>query len=348
MTPPVPVRAGIVGLGRWGQNLVEANRKDPDSRLSIVRAATRSPDKAREFCAGLALPLDPSLEALLASDDIEAVVLATPHSQHASQIRSAAAAGRHVLVEKPLALTLVDASAAIEACEAAGMCLAVGFNRRFLPAFNALQSAMDAGELGRPLHIEGSFCGPFGYQYTDEMWRGSKAENPAGGMAAMGIHILDAMIAVMGPVRRVSVLSRRLAVTSHLDDTTTVLLEFVSGATGTLSTIMATASYWRLHAFGASGWAQIPDQNRLIRSDLSSQTTEQRFDPVDTLAAELHAFALLIRENDPYPVSFAQALASVAAMEAITRSALNDGGWTEVEAANPSPAEAFSRHGKVN
>ena len=335
MSAQNPVRAGIVGLGRWGQNLVEANRKNPDSRLAIVRAATRSPDKAREFCASQALPLDPNLETLLASDDIEAVILATPHSQHAAQIRSAAAAGRHVFVEKPLALTLADASTAIEACEAAGARLAVGFNRRFLPAFKEMQEAFAEGRLGRPLHIEGNFSGPFGYQYTDEMWRGSTTENPAGGMAAMGIHILDAMIAVMGPVARVSVLSRRLAVSSHLDDTTTVLLGFVSGATGTLSTIMATASYWRLHAFGASGWAQMPDQHRLILADLSGKSEEQRFDPVDTLAAELHAFALMIREDRTYPVSGEQALASVAAMEAITRSALDGGSWVSVEAAKP-------------
>nr|WP_254368336.1 Gfo/Idh/MocA family oxidoreductase [Paracoccus sp. Z118] len=325
------MRAGIAGLGRWGQTLVDASRRNPDSMLSFVRAATRSPDKAAAFCADRDLPLAAGFDALLVDDDIEAVVLATPHSQHADQIRRAAAAGRHVFVEKPLALTLADAISAVDACETAGVRLAVGFNRRFLPAFRALQGLLASGDLGRPLHVEGSFCGPFGYQYTDEMWRGSAAENPAGGMAAMGIHVLDAMIAIMGPVVRVAAISRRLAVSSNLDDTTVIMLEFASGATGSLSTLMATAPFWRLHVFGASGWAQMPDQARLIHAGLDGQVSEQSFEPLDTLATELDAFALTVREEWPWPVTTVQALASVGAMEAIARSAAGGGNWVGVE-----------------
>lgn len=163
------------------------------------------------------------------------------------------------------------------------------------------------------------------------MWRGSSAENPAGGMAAMGIHVLDAMIALMGPVARVAVLSRRLAVSSHLDDTTAIMMEFASGGTGTLSTLMATAPYWRLHVFGAAGWAQMPDQDRLALSDLDGPVGEHRFEAADTLADELDAFAEMVQENCPYPVSHPQALASVAAMEAIAHSAGRDGARADVE-----------------
>jgi predicted dehydrogenase len=324
------VKAGIVGLGRWGQMLVTANAANPHSPLRFTRATTRSPAKAADFCAAHGLPLDPDLAALLSHDELDAIVLATPHSQHAGQIRAAAAAGRHVFVEKPLALTLEDAESAVAACRSAGRALAVGFNRRFLPAFRALESMTQQGTLGQPLHVEGGFCGPFGFDYTDDMWRGSRAENPAGGMAAMGIHVLDAMIALMGPVRRVAVLSRRRAVQSQLDDTTAVLLDFASGATGTLSTLMATASGWRLRVAGDAGWAEMPDQDRLLHAPIGTPIREQTYAKVDTLALELAAFVTSITAVAPYVVTQAQALASVAAMTAISESAAADGAWVDV------------------
>lgn len=325
-----PVRAAIVGLGRWGQNLVVANTADPASALRFTHATTRTLAKAETFCRDHDLQLLQGFEDVLDSRDIDAVVLATPHSQHAAQICRAAQVGKHVFVEKPLTLRVADAEAAVAAAQSAGVRLCVGFNRRFLASLQQLEDFLNTGRLGRPLHVEGAFSGSFGYQYTDQMWRGDNLENPAGGMAAMGIHILDAMIALLGPVRRVSAISRRVAVPAQLKDVTSVMLDFESGATGTLSTLMSTAGFWRVHVFGSDGWAQMPDQFNLITSDLAGQQTHRSFDPRDTLALELDAFARHIRTNRPYPVLDQQALEGVAAMEAITISAENDAQWTQV------------------
>lgn len=330
MTPNDPVRAAIVGLGRWGQRLVTANDGNPGSGLTFTRATTRTPQKAEAFCSEHGLSTSPTLDVLLACDDLDAIVLATPHTQHAAQVRAIAATGRHVFVEKPLALTLSDARDAVEACKASGVTLAVGFNRRFMPGYRAFNAAISDGTIGTPMHIEGSFCGSFGYGYSDDMWRGSSEENPAGGMAAMGIHVLDAMIAAMGPIRRVSTLSRRLALTCSLDDTTSVQVEFSSGATGTLSTLMATASYWRLQAFGSRGWAQMPEEHRCLISKIDAAPREASFEPVDSVAEELACFADAVRGVGAYPVTSTQALAGVAAMEAIARSASAAGEWVEV------------------
>ena len=234
-----------------------------------------------------------------------------------------------------------EAAAAVAetfSAKAASTQICVGFNRRFLPAYRTLTAAIEAGKLGRLLHVEGNFSGAFGYQYTDAMWRGTPGENPAGGMAAMGIHILDAMLAVMGPVRRVSTLSKRLAVASGVDDTTMVAMEYESGATGSLSTLMATGSFWRLHVFGSEGWAQMPDQNTLVLSDLAGRQTTENFTATDTLAAELDTFAQAIRSKASYPVSLREALMGVAAMTAIGASARDGGAWVAVE--NPASATA--------
>lgn len=150
MTETAPLRAAIVGLGRWGQNLVRANAGNPASALRFTHAATRSPAKAQDFCRDQGLALLPGLDALLQEGEVDAVVLATPHSQHGAQIRRAAQAGKHVFVEKPLTLELAEAEAALAAAQAAGVALCVGFNRRFLPAFQALAGQLEAGALGGP------------------------------------------------------------------------------------------------------------------------------------------------------------------------------------------------------
>lgn len=108
-----------------------------------------------------------------------------------------------------------------------------------------------------------------GFGCSVDMWRGDRTENPAGGMAATGIHVLDAMIALQAPIRHVAVLSRCLAVENPVDDTTTVPLDFASGATGRLSTITATAAGWRLRVSGSAVWAEMPDRHPLVMAPAS-------------------------------------------------------------------------------
>jgi predicted dehydrogenase len=320
MSQKKTVDAAIIGLGRWGQNLVSAASSDPQCRLKFTRAVTRTPEKAKAFCDQNNLPLDTSFDAVLRDRDISAVVLATPHSQHTDQIIAAVAAGKNVFVEKPLALSLGEATRAVAAAKAAGRVLAVGFNRRFLPAFIGLKALLEDGSLGSPLHIEANFSGPFGYNFSADMWRGTVAENPAGGMASMGIHMLDAMVHLLGPVCCATAQSHRRVLQAPIDDTTSALLEFTSGADASLTTMMATAPYWRFHLFGASGWALMPDQNSLEWSGLDGKIKRKEFAPVDTLALELDAFAGAVCGGAAFPVTGVEALCGVAAMHAIADS----------------------------
>ena len=317
-----PVKAAIVGLGRWGRNLVTSVAADKKSPLQFIRGMTRTPENAADFGLEQGFDVTGDFNALLSDSEIEALVLATPHSKHCAQIRAAANAGKHIFVEKPLALTVEEATRAISACEENRVVLAVGFNRRFLPAFQNLCGQFRDGTLGTALHIEGNFSGPFGYGYTKGMWRGTAAENPAGGMAAMGIHMLDAMIHLLGPVRHITALSRRRILTAEIDDTTTVQLEFDNGATGCLTSLMATPSNWRLQLFGSSGWAAMPDQECLELRRLDDDASViSRFSAIDTLAEEMGAFAKTIRKKDTFPVTMTEAHAAVAAMQAISLSA---------------------------
>lgn len=332
MSQQPTLNAAIVGLGRWGQNLVTAAASDTDSRIRFMRGMTRTPSKVTDFGKAQGFEITDDFDALLGDPKVQALVLATPHSMHCSQICAAAEAGKHIFVEKPLALTLGEAKDAVTACQRNKVTLAVGFNRRFLPAFQALQKQNHTGSLGVPLHIDANFSGPFGFGFTDDMWRGTTAENPAGGMAALGIHMLDAMIHLLGPVQRVTALSKRRVLSAGVDDTTTVQLDFDSGATGTLTSLMATPLNWRLQLFGSEGWAAMADQQSLEVSRLENpKESNQTFEAVDTLAAELNAFAGTVYEGIPFPVSMSEALAGVAAMQAISQSAAAGGSVVQVE-----------------
>ena len=167
------------------------------------------------------------------------------------------------------------------------------------------------------------------------MWRGSVSENPAGGMAAMGIHMLDAMIHLLGPVENVSTLSRQLAIEAPLDDTTNVQLSFQCGATGSLTTLMATHSIWRLQLFGSAGWGVMKDQQNLELALIDKEPWVIYHDYNDTLAAELAAFAECARGHGTFPVKHQEALAGVAAMEAIARSAASNGDRVSVTTVTP-------------
>ena len=98
------VRAAIIGLGRWGRSLVNAVHGKTDA-IQFTAAYTRTRASAEDFCREKNIPMLDRFEDALASRDIDAVVLATPHSQHAEQVMAAAVAGKHIHVEKPLTWT---------------------------------------------------------------------------------------------------------------------------------------------------------------------------------------------------------------------------------------------------
>ena len=187
------VKAAIVGLGRWGLRLVEAVSVPASDRIRFTRAVVRTPGNVPRLLSEQGIAIGTDFGAALADPEIHAVVLATPHTQHAAQIVAAARAGKHVFVEKPMTLDTSSARMAIAACQAAGVVLAPGHNRRFLPAMKEIAGRVKDGALGEILHLEGKFSGNFGFAYTPGMWRATKVESPAGGMTAMGIHILDAL-----------------------------------------------------------------------------------------------------------------------------------------------------------
>jgi predicted dehydrogenase len=311
------ISAAIVGLGRWGRALTEASIGH--ERLKIVHAVEPDAERARDYCARHGLELSEDLAAVLADNAIDAVLLATPHSLHRAQVIACAAAGKQVFCEKPLALTRADAAAMFGACREAGVALAVGHNRRFWPSMRALRDIVARGELGTILHVEGHNSNE-NSQAVTAGWRLSPEESPGGGLTGAGLHVLDAFVSMLGPVRSVHArLNSREQGPPPLD-TAVLSLDFVSGVTGTLATVRATPFYWRVHVFGTKGSAEVLDETTLVRRTSANSPELVRFRTTDTLRAELDAFVDTIEGKRPFPVSESEVLTTLSAFEAALRS----------------------------
>ena len=311
------IRAAIVGLGRWGRALVDAS--SGYDRLRFTTAVEPAMEGAREFCGRHRLHLVDDLKTTLADPSIDAVFLATPHSLHRAQVIACAAAGKHVFCEKPLALHRADAEEMFDASRKAGVSLAVGQNRRFWPSMQALRKIVAGGELGTVLHIEGHNSNENSKGVLGG-WRLSPEESPGGGLTGAGLHVLDAFVSLVGPVRRVYA---RLA--SHKQeppqlDTVSLLLDFANGVSGTLATIRMTPFYWRVHVFGTSGSAEVLDETTMVVRKSGAPPERRDYPPVHALRAEFDAFADCLEHRRPFPVPEAEVLATLAAFEAALHS----------------------------
>ena len=326
------IRAAIVGIGLWGRNLV-ASVQGKSEAIRFVAGATRTPAKAADFCRQHGIELADGYESLLRNRDIDAVVLATPHSMHCEQIVAAAAAGKHVFVEKPLGVDAASSARAVASCEENGVTLAVGYNWRFQPALAEAKRMLEDGRLGKLLHIEGNFCGPSAYRFAAEHWRHDRDEVPAGGMTGRGVHVVDAMLYLAGHIGSVFAQSDRLVNDYGADDTTSMLFRFKGGATGYLGTVIATAETWRMQVFGSKGWVKVGDIEHLHTWQLQQSFLDPN-DPVkkrrpetlgfpatSTERAELEHFARAAAARRPIAVPGGDEVHNVAVLEAIVRSA---------------------------
>ena len=325
------IHAAIVGLGRWGRSLVSSVQGKSDV-LQFARAYTRTAASAEAFCAEKRIPLAASYDDILADPDIDAIVLATPHSQHETQVRQAAAAGKHIHVEKPITLDYASAQSVAAAAQQAGVVLAVGFCRRFHPSVVEIRQRLADGRLGNVLSMVAQHATSTAQFIPPDNWRATPQEAPGGALTAVGVHSLDHMIEFAGRVRDVRCVTARVF-PGPSDDTTTVMLRFESGATGLLFCSVATATNFCFTLYGSKGLAEIskptlqsfrfvPTSDTPPIGQVTAPPDQTAEHPVfDMLHAEMTAFARAIRDRTPYPVPVADVLHGMAVFDAIVQSA---------------------------
>ena len=323
------IRAAIIGLGRWGRSLVTSVQGRSDD-IRFTHAHTRTRATAEDFCRDMGVPLADSYEQILADPDIDAVVLATPHSRHERQVLAAAAAGKHIHVEKPITLDRVSAEAAVAAARKAGVVLAVGYCRRFHPSVVAVRDRLADGRLGTVISMVAQHTTSTGQFIPADNWRAAPEEAPGGALTAVGVHSIDHMIEFAGRVRDVRCVTAR-HIPGPSDDTTSVFLGFESGATGLIFCSVATATNFCFTLYGSKGLAEISKPNlqtfRFVPTSEQAPTGPVTAPPdqisehtgFDMLHAELTEFARSIREKKPYPVPIDDVLHGMSVFDAIVR-----------------------------
>lgn len=331
------MRAAIVGLGWWGKTLVEAVQGRSKDIVFVAGATrTRSPE-VLDFAKKQGFVLRDSYEELIGSSDIDAVVLATPHSMHVPQVVAAARSGKHVFCEKPFALTKRDAETAVEATRKAGVTLGLGYNRRFHPTMADLRERIRTGALGTILHFEGTMTFPNALYLKPSQWRANRGETPCGGLTPMGVHVVDAVIDLFGEVDAVFCESFRRVVQIDADDTTSILFRMKNGMSGYLGTMTATAGSFRLQVYGSEGWIRIdgmthiagaPSEERRSRlfgncvfQPIKGEAWTWQAEAYDVSRASLEAFAKAANGGPAYPISLDEMIHGAAVTEAIVKSA---------------------------
>jgi UDP-N-acetyl-2-amino-2-deoxyglucuronate dehydrogenase len=251
------VRFGLVGCGGISTQHIEAMNAVDGAQLVAVTSA--SSERARATGETWGVPWTAGLEELLARDDVDAITVTTPSGFHAEIALAALRRGKHVIVEKPLALSVADADGLIAEGRRQGRLIATVSQRRFEPVMQALRRAVVAGGFGRIALVmaESLNYRPQSY-YDSAAWRGTRALD-GGVLMNQAIHEVDLVCWLGGPVSSVAAHVATLGHQMEAEDAATVSLRFASGGLGEIvATTCATPGFEQeVRIYGDAGHARI-------------------------------------------------------------------------------------------
>jgi len=227
------VRFGIVGVGRWARevHIPNLNRAGNAAVTALCSRSEQNRNAAAALCGGEVLQFQ-DLDAMLGCDEVDAVIICTPNALHAAQAVAALRAGKHVLCEKPMALSRRDALEVCRAVEETGRLFAVGMELRYADVTAAARAAVEQGKIGAPRMATGRFWRSWGAMRRG--WRGQRALS-GGVFAELFCHAADLQAGILGE-RPASVWASAGAVHgAPCWDHAAVVLEYPSGAIGSVN-----------------------------------------------------------------------------------------------------------------
>jgi predicted dehydrogenase len=290
-----PLRVAVVGIGWWSDVLADAVGRT--GAIEIAACYTRSGDKRAAFASKYGCRAASSFEAVLADPDIEAIVNTTPNGAHLETTRMAAAAGKHVFLDKPIANTVAEGFEIARACERAGVVLALGYQRRRESHFRWIKAEIDAGRFGRLVQAECNISRDRLGKIDLSSWRYQASGMPGGVMLQIGIHYVDVLEMLIGPVARVNAVAAQLVLPGDNPDVAAMILEHENGAVSTLGASYASASeYYAMNVYGKDASAYYDaffGLRHLRRGEAAPRLVASAAN--DTLREELEEFAASIR-----------------------------------------------------
>jgi predicted dehydrogenase len=319
------IRWGILGCGDIvRKRAAQAIRDEPHSRL--VAACRRDAAKLRDFCRSFAVERAYTRDTDLLSDPgIDAVYIATPVHLHLPQTVAAAAAGKHVLVEKPMARSVAECQQMIAACRDRGVKLGVAYYRRFYPIVRRMKALLATGEIGRPLAVSAVTSTRFALGPGDDgYWRVRLPEGGGGALMDIGSHRIDLFLDLFGDIVEVKAFCDTVAADYDAEDTALVLVRFQAGLLGSLQCYFGTA-------VGSDEFTILGTNGRLSANPLNGRQLVVEQDGNRRLedhppAANLHGplvadFVAAIRENRAPAISGGEGLRTNDVMERAYRAA---------------------------
>ncbi len=325
-----PLRVACIGMGWWSDVLADAITRS--KKIEIAACYTRSADKRSAFAAKYKCRPAASYDEVLTDPSIKAVINTTPNDVHLETTRAAAAAGKHVFLDKPIANTVSDGRAISEVCRKAGVVLALGYQRRREAHFRWVKKQIAAGVFGKLVNAEANISRDRLGQIDLSSWRYQAAGMPGGVMLQIGIHYTDVLEYLMGPVVAVRGQFAQLVLPGDNPDVASMLLEHENGAMSTLNASYASASeYYLMNIYGkdATAFYDLHNGLRLLKRG------EKKAVPIptssnDTFVEELEEFAAACQGNGAPEVGGDFATRSLAVVRAGILSA-REGRKVEVE-----------------
>ncbi|HET9852831.1 MAG TPA: Gfo/Idh/MocA family oxidoreductase [Candidatus Limnocylindrales bacterium] len=268
-----PIGFGLIGAGAISTQHLEALDAIPGARIAAIASA--SSDKAKAAGERWGVPWTTNIDELLARADVDAVSIATPSGLHPGEALAALRHGKHVLVEKPIALSNAGARQVVEEAKRRGLVAGTVSQRRFEPTVRAVRDAVTGGALGKVAMVvaEGFYFRPQSY-YDSAPWRGT-IELDGGVLMNQAIHTIDLLRWIGGPVDRVSANVATIGHQMEAEDTASVSLRFASGALGAIlaTTCAATELPTELRIHGERGLI------RLVGEDVAEWEVPDRAKP---------------------------------------------------------------------
>jgi len=343
---------GIIGTGmiaNFHAKAIEAMQEG-----TLISCFDRNPERSKEFASQNGIKTFDTIEEFLADPDLQIVTIGTPSGTHLEPALASINAGKHVICEKPLEVTIEKIDPLIEAAEKNNVTLSAILNRRFNESVKYLKDAVDQGRFGTLSLVEASIKWYRDQAYYDSAgWRGTWALDGGGALMNQSIHIIDQLIHTVGPIKR---LSASMALLAHenieVEDTAVAILEFENGARGI---VQGSTACWsstghpaEVNICGSEGSAFLADEHFKVW-DFKTPAPADDYVKQNLMASE---DAQGLGANDPNAINFTghqknfedvvnaiktgtkpstdahEARKAVSVIRAIYESAQNDGKWT--------------------
>ena len=323
-------RYGVAVLGTGGAAMEHMKAYAANPHVDLVAILSRDEERARAKVEALGISplIYTDYEKLLFDKRVDIVSICTPNYLHAQQATRAAEAGKHMLIEKPMAITWEDARAVRDAAKRAGIKAMVGFVLHWTPLFPAIQKLLTDGAIGRVFMAEGHYWEP---AFPSAGWSGwewwTHKDKAGSALLAGGCHAVDAIRSLVGPVSEVMAYSTKVTADFDYDPTIVATVRFANGAVGKLSATLESVLPFDLQITLLGTKGTIRD-NHLFSLNPPGQPVSAAIDPVPfdetpvpPFKEEVDDFVRCVVEDRDPPLGLDDAVQTHEIIFAIDRSA---------------------------